>query len=72
MMPPSLPVCFPLLPPSTTNRSIWKNWLTTVCLCKANVSSPPEQLKRNALCPRSTAWMLLIKHRVCVISIPAY
>ena len=33
-IPPSLPVCLPVLPPSTTNRSSWKNWLTTVCLCE--------------------------------------
>uniref|UniRef100_A0A0S1MJX7 Uncharacterized protein n=1 Tax=Phakopsora pachyrhizi TaxID=170000 RepID=A0A0S1MJX7_PHAPC len=27
-----LPVCLPVLPPSTTSLSSWKNWLTTVCL----------------------------------------
>jgi hypothetical protein len=27
------PVCLPVLPPSTTSLSSWKNWLTTVCLC---------------------------------------
>lgn len=31
-IPPLSPVCFPVFPPSTTNRSSWKNWLTTVCL----------------------------------------
>ena len=35
IMSPALPVCLPVLPPSTTNRSSWKNWLTTVCLCTA-------------------------------------
>lgn len=30
---PELPFCLPDFPPSTTNRSSWKNWLTTVCLC---------------------------------------
>jgi hypothetical protein len=42
-MPPLSPVCFPVLPPSTTNRSSWKNWLTTVCLCNANQVSMPSQ-----------------------------
>lgn len=32
-MPPDSPVCLPVLPPSTTSLSSWKNWLTTVCLC---------------------------------------
>ena len=31
-MPPRFPVCFPVLPPSTTKRSSWKNCDTTVCL----------------------------------------
>lgn len=43
-IPPSLPVCLPVLPPSTTNRSSWKNWLTTVCLC---VIRQPPSLPRN-------------------------
>ena len=38
-MPPSLPVCLPVLPPSTTNRSSWKNWDTTVCLCTPSSSA---------------------------------
>lgn len=27
-----------VFPPSTTNRSSWKNWLITVCLCSCRVS----------------------------------
>jgi len=34
-------VCLPDLPPSTTNRSNWKNWLTTVCLFKICSSFNP-------------------------------
>lgn len=36
--PPELPVCFSSFPPSTTNRSSWKNCDTTVCLCARIVS----------------------------------
>jgi hypothetical protein len=50
VMSPLLPVCLPLFPPSTTNRSFWKNWETMVCLCggvstRPSCSSvPPSQL----------------------------
>lgn len=38
-IPPRLPVCFPALPPSTTNLSSWKNCETTVCLCSHTMSA---------------------------------
>lgn len=37
-MSPESPFCFPVFPPSTTNRSSWKNCDTTVCLCNPIVS----------------------------------
>ena len=37
-MSPESPFCFPVFPPSTTNRSSWKNCDTTVCLCAPPVS----------------------------------
>ena len=50
-IPPSFPFCFPVLPPSTTNRSSWKNCDTTVCLCHCLKSaSCPTQPSRTCSC----------------------
>jgi hypothetical protein len=47
---PLLPFCFPLLPPSTTSLSSWKNWLTTVCLCKFPLTPSDDSSHIACLC----------------------
>lgn len=42
VIPPLLPFCSPVLPPSTTSLSIWKNWLITVCLCDKSLAWCPS------------------------------
>jgi hypothetical protein len=65
MIPPSLPFCLPDFPPSTTNRSSWKNWLTTVCLCiphkisilSSHFESISAATKHNRRCTLVWRWL---------------